>query len=69
MVQNGLVLSGHLQQPDQPENSLPVQEFLPEAAGKPQALGNGAEDFQRARSCGSHRRGCAGGDGLDKWIS
>jgi hypothetical protein len=69
VVQNGLVLSGHLQQPHQPENSLPIQEFLPQTAGKPQALGSGAKDFQRARSCGSYRRGCAGGDGLDKIVS
>jgi hypothetical protein len=67
VVQNGLVLSGHLQQPHQRENPLPIQEFLLETAGKPQTLGSGAKDFQRNWACGSYWRKCAGDYRVVSW--
>jgi hypothetical protein len=45
VVQNGLVLSRYLQQPNQREDPLPIQEFLFETAGKPKTLGSGAKDL------------------------
>ena len=67
MVQNGLILSGHTQQPHQRENPLPIQELLFETAGKPQALGSGAEDFQPDWVCGSYQRGYFGNYDFYAW--
>lgn len=67
MVQNGLVLSGHLQQSHQREDPLPIQEFLFETTEKPQALGSGTKDFQHDRICGSNRRGYFGFICLGIW--